>query len=66
MIIYLLCDLSPYSLPFDFSTSLKELAEKYHIKYDTLKKNIKYHRPNYSIGCTVEKIIIPGKRGLTD
>lgn len=62
MTIYMLCDMSPYSLPFDFSDSLLTLAKKYGVKYDSLKKNLKYNRPNYQIGCTVEKVIIPEVR----
>lgn len=58
MTIYVLYDLSPYSLPIDFSPSLKVLAEKYHVPYDTMIGNLRKRSPNRAGGFTVEKICI--------
>lgn len=58
MTLYVLYDLSPFSLPFDFSPSLKYLAKKYRIPYSTLRKNLYFHRKNRAIGFTIEKIFI--------
>lgn len=59
MTLYVLYDITPYSLPFDFSPSLKALAEKYHIPYDTMVGNLRKRSVNRSGGFTVEKINIP-------
>ena len=57
MILYVLYDLSPFSLPFDFSESLRTLATKYGIPYRTLVNNL-HNRSCNNLGFTVEKVVL--------
>ena len=66
MTLYVLYDLTPYSLPFDFSPSLKALAEKYEVPYDTIGGNLRNGSANRSAGFTIEKITIPDEDPLTN
>ncbi len=66
MTLYVLYDLTPFSLPFDFSPSLKTLADKYEIPYDTIGGNLRNGSVNRSGGFTIEKITIPDDDPLTN
>ena len=57
MTLYILYDLSPFSLPFDFSESLRTLAAKYGVPYRTLVNNLHNHSRN-NLGFTVEKVVL--------
>ena len=62
MTLYVLYDLSPFSLPFDFSPSLKALAEKYDVPYSTIMGNLLNGSANRAVGFTVEKITVPEEK----